>query len=159
MRAEHLEILVEEPSMEAFLAKVLPRLLDGRATFTIHTHQGKIDLMAKLAGRLRGYAKWLSHHARIVVLVDRDDDDCRALKQKLEQDAAAAGFLTRGSCGGAPWRVLNRLAIEELEAWFFGEWNGVRRAIPGPLQAFRVRLPFEIPTRSSAGPGRPWNEF
>src|SRR5262249_46083140 len=131
MKAEHLEFLVEEPSAEAFLVELLPRLLDGRATFTIHAHQGKSDLIGKLAGRLRGYAKWLPEIARIVVLVDLDDNNCDALKQKMEQYAKTAGLRTRTSAGGAPWRVVNRIAIEELEAWFFGEWTAVRNAYPG----------------------------
>jgi hypothetical protein len=130
MRAEHFEILVEEPSMEAFLLELLPRLIGTRSTFTIHTHQGKMDLLDKLRARLQGYAKWLPTNARIVVLVDRDDDDCAALKEQLECDSAAAGLVTRGGGGDAVWRVVNRIAIEELEAWFFGEWAGVRKAYP-----------------------------
>jgi hypothetical protein len=130
MKAEHLEVLVEEPSMEAFLIELLPRLLDGQATFTIHTYQGKSDLIGKLGSRLRGYAKWLPNVVRIVVLLDRDDDDCIALKQRIEQIAEAAGLLTRTAAGGRRWQVVNRLAIEELEAWFFGEWSAVRGAYP-----------------------------
>jgi hypothetical protein len=41
MRAEHLEILAEEPSMEAFLHALLPRLLGDAASFAIHPYQGK----------------------------------------------------------------------------------------------------------------------
>src|SRR4051794_27932317 len=119
MRAEHFELLVEEPSMEAFLTELLPRLLGDQATFTIHTHQGKADLLAKLNARLRGYAKWLPPNTRIVVLVDRDDEDCRALKQRLEAGARAAGLQSRKS-GASPWRIVTRIAIEELEAWYFG---------------------------------------
>lgn len=148
MTAEHLEILVEEPSMEAFLAEVLPRLLAERATFAIHAHQGKSDLLAKLSGRLRGYAKWLPATVCILVIVDRDDDNCGVLKQRMDQDAKAAGLLTRTESGGAPWRVVTRIAIEELEAWFFGEWVGVRKAYPRvraniPAQA-AYRAPDEI---------------
>lgn len=116
--------------MEAFLAQILPGLLDGRSSFTIHAHQGKPDLLAKLRGRLRGYAKWLPADARIIVLVDRDDDDCAALKRRLEADAEAAGLATRSTAGREVWRIVNRIAIEELEAWFFGEWMSVRRAFP-----------------------------
>ena len=130
MIAEHLEILVEEPSMAAFLTEILPKLLNRRATFIIHVHQGKHDLLGKLDARLRGYAKWLPEFCRIVVLVDRDNDDCGALKRKIEQGAAAAGLLTRTVCGDARWRLVSRLAIEELEAWFFGEWEAVRKAYP-----------------------------
>jgi len=54
---QHFEILVEEPSMEAFLRGVLPRLIN--ATFEIYPFQGKQDLLDKLERRLRGYAAWL----------------------------------------------------------------------------------------------------
>ncbi len=130
MNAEHLEVLVEEPSMEAFLDELLPDILGDRATFRIHTHQGKYDLLGKLSARLRGYAKWLPATMRVVVLVDRDDSDCRDLKQTMEKAADAAGLLTRATSGGTNWQVVNRLAIEELEAWFFSEWTGVKSAYP-----------------------------
>ena len=46
------------------------------------------------------------------------------------------------------YMVVNRLAIEELEAWYFGDWQAVRAAFPRvpatiPLQA-RYRDPDEI---------------
>lgn len=56
MRASHLELLVEEPSMEAFLRALLPRLLPQGRTFEVHAFQGKGDLMDKLETRLRGCA-------------------------------------------------------------------------------------------------------
>ena len=148
MNAEHLEVLVEEPSMEAFLVELLPRLLEGRATFSIHAHQGKADLLSKLPGRLRGYSMWLPETMRIVVLIDRDDANCNDLKQVMEDAAEAAGLLTRTASGGADWQTVNRLAIEELEAWFFGEWTGVKSAYPRasatiPNQA-KYRKPDEI---------------
>ena len=115
--------------MEALLDEVLPRILSN-VTFMIHPHQGKTDLVEKLPGRLRGYAKWLPQNMRIIVLVDRDDDDCHVLKQNMERYAAAAGLTTRSSSAGEPWHVVSRIAIEELEAWYFGEWNAVRAAYP-----------------------------
>ncbi|MFD2181456.1 DUF4276 family protein [Rhodoplanes azumiensis] len=130
MKAEHLELLVEEPSMEIFLNAVLPRILAGRATYSIHAYQGKPDLLQKLDVRLRGYARWLPDAYRVIVLVDRDADDCVGLKGRLERAAAQAGLSTRVTCCGAPWRVATRLAIEELEAWFFGEWAAVKAAYP-----------------------------
>lgn len=130
MKAEHLEILVEEPSMEAFLQELLPRLLGAQATFAIHTHQGKNDLLGNLGNRLQAYAKWLPLNSRIVVVVDRDNDDCHALKQHLEKKASAADLRTLSSSSDASWRLVNRIAIEELEAWYFGEWSAVRRAYP-----------------------------
>ena len=60
----------------------------------------------------------------------QDDDDCRELKAELEQAAAGAGLLSRTTAGARPWQVVNRVAIEELEAWYFGEWEAVRGAYP-----------------------------
>ena len=143
--ARHLVLLVEEPSMEAFLTALLPRMLPAGRTFEIRVFQGKHDLLRNLQARLSGYRHWLPHDWRLVVLVDRDNDDCRALKAQLEQTAAAAGLLSRAEAGGHPWQVVNRIVIEELEAWYFGDWDAVRAAYPrvrpaipqtSPLSAF-----------------------
>ncbi len=116
--------------MEVFLRGLLPRLLPSTVTFAIHAFQGKHHLLKKLAQRLQGYATWLPHNWRIVVIVDRDHDDCRELKNRLEQIAANAGIRTR-SQSPTCWQLVNRIAIVELEAWYFGEWDAVRRAFPG----------------------------
>jgi len=125
---EHVEVLVEELSAEAALRLLLPKILKG-ISFEIHPHQGKADLLKDLPGRLRGYAQWLPHTWRILVLVDRDDDDCARLKADLEHIAAAAGHKTR-TRQASDFTVVNRISIEELEAWFFGDWDAVRRAYP-----------------------------
>ena len=98
MTARHLEFLVEEPSMEAFLKAALPRLLQD-CTFQTHAFQGKPDLLRKLPGRLRGYRHWLPDDQRIVVVVDRDNDECRALKtapRRGGRGGGAAHALTGG---------------------------------------------------------------
>src|SRR5262249_49673762 len=59
------------------------------------------------------------------VVVDRDNDDCLVLKRQLEAMATAAGLRTRTCAGGECWQVVNRIAIEELEAWYFGDWQAV----------------------------------
>ncbi len=59
MTASHLELLVEDPSMEAFLRALLPRLLPEGRTFEVHAFRGKADLLGKLEQRLRAYARWL----------------------------------------------------------------------------------------------------
>lgn len=151
MKANHLEVLVEEPSMEAFLLELLPRMLDGRATFTIHAHQGKSDLIRKLGNRLRGYEKCLPASTRIVVLVDLDDGDCIGLKRLMEQAAKAARLPTRSTSDGAPWRVVNRLAIEELEAWFFGEWTAVRTAYPRASKDIPGKASYRQPDAIAGG--------
>lgn len=156
MTAQHLELLVEEPSMEAFLGALLPRLLPAGHTFVVHPFQGKGDLLDKLEARLRGYSHWLPADWRIIVVVDRDDDDCHALKQRLETMTASAGLRSRSAGAAEPWQVVNRIAIEELEAWYFGEWAAVRSAYP--------RVSAEIPGQkrfrdSDAVTGGTWEAF
>jgi hypothetical protein len=129
MAVEHVEFLVEEPSMEAAIQVLAPKIL-GDVSFAVHPHQCKQDLLDKLPGRLRGYARWLPVDCRIVVVVDKDRDDCRKLKRCLERIASKAGLTTRSAASGSEYRVVNRLAIEELEAWYFGDWEAVRQAYP-----------------------------
>ncbi len=130
MSSDFLEFLVEEPSMERFLRVVLPKILPDGVSFDIHAFQGKGDLLDKLENRLRGYAAWLPESMRIFVCVDRDDDDCIELKKRLEGIASRAGLVSRSSATGRPWQVVNRIVIEELEAWYFGEWPAVVDAYP-----------------------------
>ena len=127
---QHLEFLIEEPSMEAFLQGLLPRVLPEGCTFECRVFQGKQDLLRKLESRLRGYRRWIPNECRLVVAVDRDDNDCHELKTRLEQAAADVDLLTRSRARGGPWQVVNRIAIEELEAWYFGDWEAVRQAYP-----------------------------
>lgn len=120
--------------MEAFLRALLPRWQPTGCSFDIHTFQGKSDLMDKLEARLRAYASWLPVDWRLLVIVDRDDDDCKALKSRLEDTAQRAGLTTRTAAaqgaGTTAWQLVNRIAIEELEAWYFGDWDGVLAAYP-----------------------------
>ncbi len=92
MTNPHLEFLVEEPSMEAFLSVLLPRLFSD-CTFRVHAFQGKTDMLGKLQARLKGYAHWPSNYGHIVVVVDCDDDNCHRLKQQ-----AALGRRLNASC-------------------------------------------------------------
>lgn len=58
MSVGHVEVLVEEPSMEAALRELLPKILTG-VTFHIYPFQDKADLLQRLPDRFRGYANWL----------------------------------------------------------------------------------------------------
>ncbi len=111
---EKLIVFVEEYSMEATLEQLLPKLL-ADIEFQIIRFQCKDDLLKKAPERLRGYATWLPENWRILVLVDRDDDDCVMLKAVLENMAAAAGLQTKTTAGqDRAFQVVNRIAIEEL---------------------------------------------
>lgn len=126
----HVEFLVEEPSAEAALFNIVPKILHD-VTFRIHPFQGKQDLLSKLLPRLKGYRGWLPEDWKIVVLVDTDDEDCKELKAKLEEKAETAGLMTKSRRIGASYfQVLNRLAIEELEAWFFGDVEALHYVYP-----------------------------
>ncbi|MBF0477589.1 MAG: DUF4276 family protein [Deltaproteobacteria bacterium] len=148
----HLEILVEEPSAEAALQNLLPAIIDQEVTFAIHAHQGKPDLLKKLPGKLKGYQAWLPPDGRIVVLVDRDEEDCESLKAGLEQIARDVGLTTRSMVGPGPtFQVLNRLAIEELEAWFFGDIEALHRAYPRIPLNLRTKAKFRDPDAIAGG--------
>ena len=58
MSVEHVEFLVEEPSMEAALRLLVPKMV-GELSFAVHAHQGKVDLLDRLLERLCGYAYWI----------------------------------------------------------------------------------------------------
>ncbi|MCL4433554.1 MAG: DUF4276 family protein [Actinobacteria bacterium] len=128
----HLEVLVEEASAEKALSVLLPKIVGPDVDFTIHVFQGKRDLLDKLASRLKGYSHWIQGtHTKIAVLVDEDRQNCLALKEKLEKAAAEAGLSTKTAVGnGNPFLVLNRIAVEELEAWFIGDCDALRAAYP-----------------------------
>jgi hypothetical protein len=137
---EKLIVLVEEPSMEVALEQLLPRLMHD-VDYEIRRFQCKDDLLKNLPDRLRAYSSWLPPTWAILVLVDRDDDDCHMLKQTLENMAAAAGLVSKTLAGnGNGFQVANRIAIEELEAWFFGDWAAVQAAYP--------RVPATIPQKA-----------
>lgn len=125
----HVEFLVEEPSAEAALLNILPKMFQDVA-FGIHPFQRKQDLLGKLLPRLKGYRSWLPEDWRIVVLVDADGEDCGELKAELEEKAETAGLMTKSRGIGGAFQVLNRLAIEELEAWFFGDVEALHEVYP-----------------------------
>jgi hypothetical protein len=155
MMVQHVEVLVEEPSAEAALEILLPRVL-GATTFLIHTHQGKNDLLAKLPAKLKAYKHWLPSSHRVLVLIDRDDRDCRGLKNQLERFAQDAGLWTRSRPGKSHYSVVNRVAIEELEAWYFGDWAAVRAAYPRVPAGISVQAKYRDPDAIAGGT---WEAF
>ena len=155
MSVTYVDIIVEEPSMEALLRALLPRLIPD-VPFSIYSFQGKDELLERLPDRLRGYAHWLPENHRIVVIVDRDDDDCLVLKARLEAYAQAAGLSTRSHASGDRFSVINRIAIEELEAWYFGDWEAVRAAFPRVAATIPQQRSFRNPDSVVGGT---WEAF
>lgn len=153
----HLEILVEEPSAEAALKNIIPNIVGDSVSFRVITHQGKMDLLIKLAPKLRAYSKWITAEIKIVVLVDLDRDDCKKLKKKLNKISEESGLTIKTSIGelSSEFQILNRIAIEELEAWFFGDKKAIKKTYkkvnPNELDKPRYSNPDAI--------SNTWEEF
>ena len=140
-----LEVLVEELSAEYALTALMDTIVPD-VEYAIRVYRGKHDLLKKLPNRLRGYANY-PWPVQVVVLVDRDADDCRKLRAKLDTIAVEAGLTPTG-----PGRsVLNRIAVEELEAWFFGDPAAVTAAFPRVPSTVGGRRQFRDPDAIAGG--------
>lgn len=132
-----IDFLVEEPSAEEALRHLLPKLVRGRARWKLINMGSKDKLLKALPGRLAAYGDRIARGEplRVVVLVDRDSDECTQLKQRLEAMARGAGLSTKSSPDPrGRFHVVNRIAIEELESWFIGDPSALRSAF-GSLPA------------------------
>ena len=154
----HVEILTEEPSAAEMLWILAPELLGPEVSFEIRVFQGKPDLLRQLPSRLRAYPDWVPHtygpHWCVVVLVDEDREDCRVLKETLETIASEAGLTTRsqvrtGTPG--PYHVVNRIAVEEIEAWFFGDVEALRVAYPRVSATLGAKAAYRDPDAIGGG--------
>ena len=124
----HIEFFLEEPSAEEALKAILPKILSNNVTFDFLVFEGKDNLLNNLSVRLKGY-RWIPDDWRIMVLIDEDRRDCHELKAYLEKAAHEAGFVTKSRAAqNEDFQVVNRLAIEELEAWFFGDIEALHAA-------------------------------
>ena len=138
-----MEFFLEERSAAELISSLLPKILPN-ATFEIHSFDGRPDLLKKLPDRLKAYSPWDSDDHFLVILVDRDDDDCHELKRKLEDFATNAGLKTLSSSPDR-FHVINRIAIEELEAWFFGDIEAMHQAYPRIPASLGKRAPYRDP--------------
>ena len=93
----HFEFLVEEESAETALHNLVPKIVGPDISYDIRVFQGKFDLLKKLPERLRGYRPWLPDDWLIIVLLDRDREDCLQLKAKMEEIARKEGLSTKSN--------------------------------------------------------------
>lgn len=141
-----LHYLVEGPSEAALLETWLPRALPDHV-HEVYPHEGKgslpddldaapdplrRDLLHQLPAKLRAYGRTLDPKTdRVIVLVDADNEDCVALKDRL------VAVLDR--CTPRP-EALIRIAVEETEAFYLGDVKAMRKAFgaprKGPLQGY-----------------------
>lgn len=131
--AREIQIHVEEPSMEAFLVAFLSRVLSADVAWRPINYGSKQQLFNRLPQRLSGYARYdPAYRPKVLVLVDRDADDCAVLKARLESACEENGLRTKTRPGvDGVFDVVNRIVIEELEAWFFGDADALQQAWPG----------------------------
>lgn len=126
-----IEILVEEQSAEEALRHLLPKVLQGHGHAKVINLGSKHKLLKVLPSRLAAYRQRIEsgEQLRIVVLVDRDDDDCEELKSNLELMARNAGLPTKTAPDTeGRFLILNRIVVEELESWFIGDPAALRKA-------------------------------
>lgn len=146
------DILVEEESAEHLLRLLIPQIVP-EVPFEIRRFSGKPALLRELPNRMQGYAQILRFDPtlRVVVLVDRDDDDCRALKAHLERVVQDSGLTTLASVDGGSANVATRIAIEELEAWLFGDVEALRRVYPRIPPSLNRQARFRDPDAIAGG--------
>ena len=148
----HIEFLLEEESSEEALKVILSKILSDDVSRNFHVFEGKQDLLGKLPNLLQGYKPWIPDNWRIMVLIDRDQEDCFQLKMQLEEAAQAAGFVTKSSASQEDdFQVLNRLVIQELEAWFFGDVEALRTAYPRVSRSLQYQAKYRNPDTITGG--------
>lgn len=139
----HFEILIEDQSGYALLDLLLPELIGNHGdphTWKLHAYRGigrippglgNTDdpatrmLLNELPRLLRGYRQTPGIDA-VVVVLDADHRDCRPFLEELRALAAACDMADT---------TLFRLAIEEMEAWYFGDRDAILEAYPKAKRA------------------------
>lgn len=145
-----LHFFVQEPSAEAVIDTLVPRIITNvQVEYEVFVFQGKQDLLAKLPRRLASY-QYRADDWRAFILVDRDNDDCIQLKQRLERFAHQASLSTRSNAQGGT-QVVNRIIVEELEAWFFGDIEAIVAAYPAVDRSLASQAAFRQPDAIRGG--------
>lgn len=107
---------LEEPSAEAMLNGLLPRLLPASIRYRCIPFEGKQDLEGRMVRLMRS---WRAPRTRFVILRDQDSADCRVIKARLIARCNEAG---RGD-------AIVRIACRELESWYLADFAAVERGM------------------------------
>lgn len=143
-----LEVFVEEPSAEAALEIILPKMLDDNVNYSIHPHQGKPDLFKNVRSRLAGLRHSELQNMRILVLYDNDDHpDCKQKKDELSKVIADVGLIVPSQDNEEIVRpnALVRVVMQELESWFLGDADAIRKAFPRVDRTFEKKEKYRKP--------------
>ena len=148
----HIEFFLEEESAAEALKIILSKILSDDVSREFHPFRGKQHLLKNLPVLLKGYKPWIPDTWRIMVLIDKDQEDCLQLKAQLEGIARTAGFVTKSrSSQEGDFQVVNRLVIEELEAWFFGDVEALRTAYPRVSRNIQYQARYRNPDAITGG--------
>ena len=147
----HIKFFLEEPSAEEALRHILRKILSPDVICIFHVFEGKDDMLEELPKHLKG-DQWIRNNGRIIVLVDEDREDCHELKAHLERAAHEAGFVTKSRAApNEDFQIVNRIAIEELEAWFFGDVEALHAAYPRIPKNLQSKAKYRDPDAIQGG--------
>ncbi len=122
-RNEHVEFLLEEPSMENVLIELLPKILPDGFKLNINCflrpHQGKSDLKKSIPKKVKIFSNY-SIPSKLIIVQDQDSADCISLKNSILYLCAQ-----NGNCP-----VLVRISCRELENWYLGDMNAIQKVYP-----------------------------
>ena len=130
-----LVFMVEELSMKALLDIILPRVLPDGTEWLIIPHNGKGDLHASIALKLRG---WSIPDDKFIIVHDQDSNDCIRLKNELAS-----------LCSNGRNECLIRIVCIELESWYFGDLSAVSSAYGKDLSSLVAKRKYRIPDKLS----------
>ena len=133
--------------MEKTIDNLAPKIIKDRATYKIINYRGKTRLLRELPKRLRAYRNRIKKEdIKIVVLLDEDRKSCLELKGVLEKLSENAGLYTKSNPDSdGKFTVINRIVIEELEAWFFGDSEALIKCYPKLPRNLRLKAQYRTP--------------
>ncbi|NDP57896.1 MAG: DUF4276 family protein [Oxalobacteraceae bacterium] len=124
---EHLVFLLEEPSAQDFLSRILIRILPKDVQVHYMVFEGKQDLEKRLSKRMKG---WIRPNTPFIVMRDEDSGQGKVIKARLNKLCVEAGQPT----------AIIRIACRELETFFVGDWAAVAEGFKNPALARNANL-------------------
>ncbi len=132
--------MTEEKSMKETLQVILPKIhnsFENKDYFRILPHEGKQDLEKSIPIKLRAWKDNKSIQYKFIIVRDKDSGNCYQIKENIKNLCFSAGRED----------VLIRIAIHELESWFFGDLKAIDRAYNSKLSKHRKTSKFRDPDK------------
>lgn len=127
----------EEESMIIVLETIVDKVLGARISYQFiqRPHNGKHNLLKEIATDFKNYAEqWKdSQDFRVIVLVDRDRDDCKNLNNTILKIAVEQG-LPCDPLHNPIVPLLTVIVIQELESWFLGDMKAIQTLFPNVVE-------------------------